>query len=508
MRLQSLTLPSTIPSTLEPIKLTVEDLPTMVSGVMGEDESTYLQATTQIRMLLSSENPPIQAVIDAGIVPRFVEFITYDQNPPLQFEASWALTNIASGTSHQTCVVVETDAIPIFVRLLTSPNDDVREQAVWALGNIAGDSALHRNQVLEAGAMQPLLQQVTEKKRLSMVRNATWTLSNLCRRKPQPDFDLLRPALPTLAQLIYSTDNEVLADSCWALSYLSDGSNDKIQAVIEAGVCRRLVELLSHESPAVQKPALRAVGNIVTGDDRQTQIIIDFSALPAIITLLDAPSDRLRKEAGWTLSNITAGNRDQIQAVIEAGGIPPLMNILKAAPFDVKKEAAWAIANCTSGGTPEQMKLLVDQGCLEPFHDLLSVGDPKIVNVALEGIENILKVGKQDARASGGFNQMAELIYDANGCGKIEQVARGGGFFNQAERIMETYFDASFLRDVELRGARLHLRRLKGMLRAYVVLRRMRLRAAEKVYAPGGVGFAKAAASFNALAAGLGCCES
>ena len=73
---------------------------------------------------------------------------------------------------------------------------------------------------------------------------------------------------------------------------------------------------------------------------------------------------------------------------------------------------------------------------------------------------------------------------------------------------METYFDASFLRDVELRGARLHLRRLKGMLRAYVVLRRMRLRAAEKVYAPGGVGFAKAAASFNALAAGLGCCES
>ncbi len=38
----------------------------------------------------------------------------------------------------------------------------------------------------------------------------------------------------------------MLTDACWALSYVSDGSNDKIQAVIEAGVCQRLVELLIH----------------------------------------------------------------------------------------------------------------------------------------------------------------------------------------------------------------------------------------------------------------------
>jgi len=51
-------------------------------------------------------------------------------------------------------------------------------------------------------------------------------------------------ALPTLAKLIHSNDEEVLTDACWALSYLSDGTNDKIQEVIQAGVCRRLVELL------------------------------------------------------------------------------------------------------------------------------------------------------------------------------------------------------------------------------------------------------------------------
>ena len=68
----------------------------------------------------------------------------------------------------------------------------------------------------------------------------------------------------------------MLTDACWALSYLSDGQNDKIQAVIEAGVCQRLVELLIHSSPAVQTPALRTVGNIVTGDDLQTQVDCRF----------------------------------------------------------------------------------------------------------------------------------------------------------------------------------------------------------------------------------------
>jgi hypothetical protein len=40
-------------------------------------------------------------------------------------------------------------------------------------------------------------------------------------------------------------DEEVLTDACWALSYLSDGTDDKIQSVIESGVLPRLVELLT-----------------------------------------------------------------------------------------------------------------------------------------------------------------------------------------------------------------------------------------------------------------------
>lgn len=53
----------------------------MISGVFSDDHDRQLDATTKFRKLLSKEkNPPIEKVIECGVVPRFVEFLRNGQS--------------------------------------------------------------------------------------------------------------------------------------------------------------------------------------------------------------------------------------------------------------------------------------------------------------------------------------------------------------------------------------------------------------------------------------------
>ena len=54
-------------------------LPEIISGVNGTDADIQMQATQAARKLLSKErNPPIDDIIQAGIIPRLVEFLSHN----------------------------------------------------------------------------------------------------------------------------------------------------------------------------------------------------------------------------------------------------------------------------------------------------------------------------------------------------------------------------------------------------------------------------------------------
>lgn len=61
------------------------------------------------------------------------------------------------------------------------------------------------------------------------------------------------------------------------LFYIADGPNDRIQKILDVGICRQLSQfLMLSTEKIIVAPALRAVGNILTGDDIQTQVYCIF----------------------------------------------------------------------------------------------------------------------------------------------------------------------------------------------------------------------------------------
>eukprot|EP01063_Lacrimia_lanifica_P039552 TRINITY_DN870_c0_g1_i1.p1 TRINITY_DN870_c0_g1~~TRINITY_DN870_c0_g1_i1.p1 ORF type:complete len:576 (+),score=232.02 TRINITY_DN870_c0_g1_i1:48-1730(+) len=416
----------------EELRRLFENLPTFARLLQeGTLEEKFAAAQAIRKVLSAAEGPPIDRVIELRCVPLLIQLLRCDLSTDtphdsrllqVQFESAWALTNVASGTPEHTHHVVEHRAIPEFTRLLSSPSEEVREQVVWALGNIAGDNANMRNMCIAENILPPLLKIVHSGPRLTTLQNATWCLSNLCRNKPLPDFAKIQVALPTLAELLNHTDPDVVADACWALSYVSDGPNERITAVLKLPVVPQLVRLLG-EADALVAPALRTVGNIVSGDNAQTQTIIDAGVLPRLKALLQTGRRQLRKECCWTLSNIGAGTLQQREAIVNAGLCGPLVQALSAQEFEVRKEAVWAVTNLTDGGPrppPGQaaqhaavrarhVDTVMQAGAMGAMLEVLDImmatrdtdrrkvvrdADCKMVmSVVMEFVENVLSVG-------------------------------------------------------------------------------------------------------------------
>jgi hypothetical protein len=52
--------------------------------------------------------------------------------------------------------LIDKGTINVLVELLNSPHLEVVEQAIWGLGNIAGDSHKVRDLVINVGAINPI----------------------------------------------------------------------------------------------------------------------------------------------------------------------------------------------------------------------------------------------------------------------------------------------------------------------------------------------------------------
>ncbi|KAJ6249379.1 importin alpha [Anaeramoeba flamelloides] len=318
-----------------------QELNVFVKYINSNNQKNVLEGIHGIRLMLSvQDNPPVKQVLQTGVIPKILTYF--------------------------------------------ATNTDYDQQCIWALGNLAGDSAIFRDQILDYDEIIEKISNIYSIKNISlqMARNGVWVL--------------VKKAIPTFTRLIMNRDVGLISDASWGLSFVVSTKKKAIDAIIDSGSIPRLVFLLGREDKEILIPVLRTLASVVSGNFTQTNEVLQYGILSYFQKLLSHKHSEIRRLSCWTLSNITAGDPQQIESVYKSGIIPHLIELFEKDIEKIQKEICWVLSNIVECGEEAHIHLLVEKGVIKVFCKFLNTPDLRIVRICLESLEKILELGKQN----------------------------------------------------------------------------------------------------------------
>jgi importin subunit alpha-1 len=245
---------------------------------------------------------------------------------------------------------------------------------------------------------------------LTMAETVTLAVSILSRGKPAPPLDIVKVFIAPLVNILDVTTNDaaasesaaIRANAAWALSYQCDGDEARIQAVVVSGVIPTLIKIVKDcpTNRSFMIPAVRCLGNIVTGNAKQTEAVLNAGILDLAMDLIEHPATAIKKDTCWILSNIAAGTKKQTDALFQVNGlVKKIVQCASDAPWEIRKEAVWAVCNILTCGTDRHMEKIVKVHGIQALCDVLKFGEGATLLLAvMDAFEKLLDANEQFGR--------------------------------------------------------------------------------------------------------------
>jgi len=341
--------------------------------------------------------------------------------PPTPVTAPHFPQQLSASSQH--LLLRHADAIPTLISLLSSPNSEVYEQAVWILGSIAaGDSpgssaaaaaaaaaasggagaggtgkdgvanadnksVSARDVILAAGSMTQLLRCLeAHPTNLSLQRIGSWTLSNLVDGIFQQ---------PSSTASSHSGKGGGAGKSNKDKENNNDyTSSDEIHMDQLLPVLRRLLRSSDSE---VLGYTCWTLSHLCDGPSSHIAAVVTTPSgssepkgglVPRLVELLLHDSWRVTKPALRTIGNIvcaecsddnagSGGNTgsgssstDYTEVILECNAVPRLKELVTHSNREIQKESCWTLSNIAAG-TVDQIQAVIDSGAIPPLVDLV-----------------------------------------------------------------------------------------------------------------------------------------
>ncbi|XP_057834500.2 importin subunit alpha-1b isoform X1 [Cryptomeria japonica] len=370
------------------------DLRSAIYEVKCGDPKRQISALHQLRKIYSFQDCLINDEIGAVLI----NYLNRNKWPDLQYEAARMLRYMARDEPH---LLVESDIVSLFSKLLNSPNEEVQEQGLRTVAIIADYAFQSRNyEIITEGLIFNLLPFFYRPKApFHVFWFALKALVYIIHCKPEETLIALAP----LKELLDTgEDLEVLKLACKAILYFSE-ENDVVESIVGNDICPCLVDLLFHDSLDILVCVMETMANIA--DYRNFKEVINERVLYRIVAILSSSNSRdsdtvrqLHIEICRFVFSITILTPNDIELTIKTGVISALVGLLAEAVDSVKEEATSAIISAIRGGSEEQVEYLVDLDCINLLVNLISPRKEVLTDCCKKGLERMMKLIKENSK--------------------------------------------------------------------------------------------------------------
>jgi len=393
-----------------------------------------------------------RAVINMGIVPDLLNLLHEDfsEHSQVQNQAAWLLANLTAGNSDDVAYLVQCNCIPIFSRTLRFKFDELHENTMWALANVAGEEDLsYRDAVLTEGVLQDIVRNLCRPpKRALYTRTAVWLLSILVRGPDYPVFENVSNSLTILAQLIHKDDFITLEYILKSLQSLTESRDETtLNEISTYGFIPRIMKFVNNEDESISSKALHIVGNFALGSSEVTRQLVEHNIFHMLPNIIDSRNKSFRHEGCYILGNILTDKFKEHNMLILNKIMPIIIQRLEDEVEGIRSEAACCVSSFVYNCSLDEVQLLVSQGVIESLlPNLMKTSNLKLITLTLKALFRILTQGEELVKTIG-ENPYTSRILQSNAGQLLEDLQKHQDpeIYQLVAAILDKFFNTDFV---------------------------------------------------------------
>lgn len=259
-------------------------------------------------------------------------------------------------------------------------DDKILDLIIWALSNIAGDCVDFRDLVIKAKGTKAFFSGLFKK---LCKKNSIWGISNLCKGKPAPEYQLISKILKKIENFFGNEDTECMVSIC-EIIFACTGHDDFV--FTGQFWVQKILNLT--EDSNLGFISLKILSNLSMKSNNIESYLIQNDIFCKTIRFFKGNNIMEQKEALLLVNNLCAGGKQCIEAFIKHKVFKLSLGFLNSENFELKNGAISVIENISSN--VHGQILFVNSEYFAEFLKIFKIMNPDFVVSALSAMHQLM----------------------------------------------------------------------------------------------------------------------